>query len=547
MIVLPIVERELRVASRRAGTYWSRLVAALAAMALLVYLLVVLGKFFAPVAAGASMFRALSNLALVWALLAGVRGTADCLSAEKREGTLGLLFLTDLKAHDVVLGKLAATSLNAFYGLLAILPVLALPILMGGVAAGEFWRMALVLLNALFFSLGAGLLVSAGSRVGRKAGGGTLLLVFVFTAGLPMAGTIVQVRNGPGLAANLLFQCSPWFTSLWALGTRPPGALAEFWTSVALVHGCSWCFLLLACLILPRVWRDKPAAGGWLRWREWVRDFHFGNAARRHAFRERALAVNPIYWLASRERLARIYPWIFLVSMVAIWFWGWWLDRQMFRLGGALILTYVTHFFFKNWVAGMACGGFAADRDQGALELLLSTRLTVPELVRGQWLALVRQFGWPVLALVLLDVALLVNGLMGRTENPAEFGEWRLMMAANVVVFVADVIALGWLGLWRGVSSRSTQSAVSRTLATILLLPWAGVLAVILLNVVFDLRVARPTVFVLLWLGLSLGVDIAVAVRAQESLLQNLRRAATERFSHARAGKRGWWGREVAE
>ena len=36
---------------------------------------------------------------------------------------LGLLFLTDLRGHDIVLGKLAATSLRAVFGLVAIVPV----------------------------------------------------------------------------------------------------------------------------------------------------------------------------------------------------------------------------------------------------------------------------------------------------------------------------------------------------------------------------------------------------------------------------------------
>jgi ABC-type transport system involved in multi-copper enzyme maturation permease subunit len=57
-------------------------------------------------------------------LLAGLFLTSDCLSEEKREGTLGLLFLTDLKSHDIVLGKFVATALSALYCLLALLPVM---------------------------------------------------------------------------------------------------------------------------------------------------------------------------------------------------------------------------------------------------------------------------------------------------------------------------------------------------------------------------------------------------------------------------------------
>src|SRR5439155_13703005 len=123
---------------------------------------------------GSKLFNLLSSLAFGFTLFAGLRSTSDSLSSEKREGTLGLLFLTDLKGYDVVLGKLAATSLGAFYGMLAVLPVLAIPLLTGGVTAGTFWRVALVLLNTLFFSLACGIFVSAISKNERKALGGTL-------------------------------------------------------------------------------------------------------------------------------------------------------------------------------------------------------------------------------------------------------------------------------------------------------------------------------------------------------------------------------------
>src|SRR5215469_11630653 len=106
------------------------------------------------------MFSVLTFYAFGLCLLAGVFFTAHSLTEEKREGTLGLLFLTDLKGYDVVLGKFAAVSLNAFYALLALMPMTALPLLLGGVTGAEFWRMALALINALFFSLAAGICVS---------------------------------------------------------------------------------------------------------------------------------------------------------------------------------------------------------------------------------------------------------------------------------------------------------------------------------------------------------------------------------------------------
>src|SRR5437660_11503500 len=152
MTFLPIVERELRVTARRRGTYWNRALSALAGILIFGGALIFEAQA-PPKELGKHVFDILSGLFLLSSLAAGVRYTADCLSEEKREGTLGLLFLTDLRGYDVVLGKLAATSLNGFYGLLAVFPVLAVPLLMGGVTNSEFWRMVLVLINACLFSL----------------------------------------------------------------------------------------------------------------------------------------------------------------------------------------------------------------------------------------------------------------------------------------------------------------------------------------------------------------------------------------------------------
>src|SRR5947209_10317361 len=123
MTLLPIVARELRVTARRRSIYRVRLAVALTAMFLAGIILVV--NLGAPQhQLGRQVFEGLSVLSIIYCLFSGRISTADCLSEEKREGTLGLLFLTDLKGYDVVLGKLAATSVSAFYGLLAMLPVL---------------------------------------------------------------------------------------------------------------------------------------------------------------------------------------------------------------------------------------------------------------------------------------------------------------------------------------------------------------------------------------------------------------------------------------
>src|SRR6266704_4533875 len=142
MTFLPIVERELQATARRRGTYWNRALSALAAILIFGGALIFEAQA-PPKELGKHVFNILSGLFLLSSLAAGVRYTADCLSEEKREGTLGLLFLTDLRGYDVVLGKMLATSLKNLYALIAVFPPLAIPFLLGSVSIGEFWRMTL--------------------------------------------------------------------------------------------------------------------------------------------------------------------------------------------------------------------------------------------------------------------------------------------------------------------------------------------------------------------------------------------------------------------
>src|SRR5438105_13426458 len=141
MKVLPVVGRELRAISRRPSAYWVRSGSALAAFVALGYVALIGAVGLSTASQGRDLFAILSYGALAYCLLAGVRGTSDALSQEKREGTLGLLFLTDLKGHDVVLGILVSVSINSIYGILAVAPPLALAFMLGGTNATQFVMM----------------------------------------------------------------------------------------------------------------------------------------------------------------------------------------------------------------------------------------------------------------------------------------------------------------------------------------------------------------------------------------------------------------------
>src|SRR5580700_6012058 len=217
MTFLPVVERELRVAARRRGTYWGRFVAAVIGAALAAWVLLAVEDTNEKI--GADLFEVVSTVVFLYATVAGTLVTCDCLSEEKREGTLGLLFLTDLKGHDVVLGKLAATSVNAFYGMLAVLPMLAIPFILGGVTRAEMLRVVLVAVVLVFFFLSIGLFVSALCRKDHRALGFSILIGLILVVSGPMA---AELRFPWPTAARLSSPASACFLAFDEIYSKQP-------------------------------------------------------------------------------------------------------------------------------------------------------------------------------------------------------------------------------------------------------------------------------------------------------------------------------------
>jgi ABC-type transport system involved in cytochrome c biogenesis permease component len=539
MIFLPIVERELRVAARRRGTYWNRAVSALVAILVCGWLFLVSARD--PIREiGKLLFSILSGLFFFSGLMAGIRFTADTLSEEKREGTLGLLFLTDLRGYDVVLGKLAATSVNAFYGLLAIFPVMAIPLLLGGVSGAEFWRMTLVLTNSLFFSLSAGIALSSVSRSARKAMTGTFLLVLLINGVSPALGAYVaHVKNSNAVSEWFLVP-SAGYAYVLAFDAMYRTRSELFATSVAVTHAMSWVFLLLASVAARRSWQDKPAGARKVRFRERWQQWSYGNAAQRKAFRTRLLNASPCYWLSGRQRLKPALVWAFVGLMGCLWVWGFLKWRDDWASDATYVVTaIILHTSLKLWVASEACQKLGPDYRSGALELLLSTPLTVREILRGQLLSLRRQFLWPVVFVVFIDFAFMAAGVGGSGGPDTTFWIW--LWLAGISVFVADVYTLGWVGLWVGLTAKHANRATSATVGRVLVLPWF-IWAVVLMGMSFlNLwnRFPYESGFILgLWFGASVAADLFFFLWSQYRLHHDLRDLATLRFV---AGRPLFW------
>lgn len=466
---LPIAERELRAAARRRGTYHFRWWAALLAVAVSFIWLGSRSRFALPGMASSPLFALQSAGAFGLALLAGAFFTSDCLSEEKRDGTLGLLFLTNLTARDIVVGKFAALSLSAFNGLLALLPVTAVPLLLGGVELAEFWRMTLALVNTLFFSLALGLSLSAFVTDYSRAVAGTLALLTVFGAGLPL---IAELVLSPSRYAgwSKLAWVSPFYPFACAGAATYALEPHKFWSTLLGSHLTGWFCLMLASARLAHSWRERDTAFP----RPALRSKQPQAGRRGGQHQSPKKRYDPVLRLVGNTPLLRCIVWVLALGG------GGWLWTGRFWLGQPAPEQLVSRgcaFLLKALFAFQACRFFVETRRNGALELLLCTPLRTEDLIAAQWRHLRRVFLWPVAVFLLLSWSTIVFGTSSSQagimtpRSPPD-----LESRANNALFLtaglgADTLAAGWFGMWLGLTGRKPGLAPGLTILAVLILP----------------------------------------------------------------------------
>lgn len=445
------------------------------------------------------------------------------------------MFLTDLRGYDVVFGKLAATSLNALYGLLAILPVLAVPMLLGGITNGEFWRVVLVLVNTFLFSLTIGIFVSALSRDARKALAANFALLLLLIVGIPAIGLTISYffhLNGP--FPGSFFSC-PMFSGYFALDNQYKLHKEYFWWSVGVIHGLTWLLVLLASWSVPRSWQDKPVAprrSSKTRWRDLWCEWSYGNAKNRGPFRKRLLDINAFYWLAGRARLKPAHVWTFLGLAGCWWLWGrlatgnLWLEEPV-NITMAVILNST----LKLWIALEAGQRLAEDQKIGALELLLTTPLTVRDIVRGQLLALRRQFLRPVLAVVVIELILMALSFQHSSQT-----EVVTTFVAAILMLAADMTALSWVAMANALSAKSLNHAIIKTISRVLILPWVGFGVVAMLANLWSALFSKTgwvpgwKFYLGWWFGLGIFIDLIYGLTARWRLQHRFRQFAMRHY-----------------
>ena len=351
--------------------------------------------------------------------------------------------------------------------LLAVLPVVVIPILMGGVSWQHAVLVALSSFSALCLALSASLVASSSTRTASRALVNAILLSFVIlvfhflgtgTFGLWQAGVWGRASLADALDAGVY---------LSGLGrefpTNSQGLTATMWAIIwqSLLFGTVLAmFLLLAAVMfaawqIRRNWREEPPA----RWVQATQRTFCTPVVAKGFFRrwmKRLLERNPIGWLERRTWTGRVLTWSWFAIIISMY--SAVLSNNTFFRGSSEMQTMVAWFLMGSIAASVAAS-FRRERESGVLELLLVAPMKTSEIIGGRLRGIWLQF------LPSVFILLFIWGYFATL-----FREER-MEFPKIFFFAGTFLTLPVIGLYFSVRSRSFISAFLMTLICGLVLP----------------------------------------------------------------------------
>ena len=497
--VWPVIQRELRAGSRGSVNFWLR-VAASGLASLFVFIASHVITDEPPATIGKILFYFLHCLLLLLILVTVPAMTADCIAREKREGTLGLLFLTPLTARGIVVGKTLVQALRAWNLWLAMLPTLTIPFMMGGVM---WWQIITAVdfeLCAVLIALAAGFMASSLAKTRNvafflaEALTGCLSLFFLFLVQTHFTGTIgMYYSSGPlaslapglGLVSGFADLTNGSQVARYGLSTSD-------WTWFLIVFVVFAFLVLLLSLFLSanRIqasWRDKPPTP---REQWWAK--HFCTVLFRDQFKRASRATldsNPIVWLQQYSWKARAAKWgLCLLFVVAQTLFA--LSSNLYKFNGFSELVEFLLVILAGIYTFVGVGSFLTEKKSGALELILITPLRVNHIISGRARGLWMLFLPAGLSLFLFHLALLWIG-----------GHWKYQNEINNILLNTWLFVLGFFAF----PFFATYAALRvKNLVLAGALAWLGILLSVILGTLLTFYLAdgsdpsnHPVAFIL--------------------------------------------------
>ncbi len=241
-----IVIRELRMLSRRRLLYGMRMV----------FLGLIFLTWFLPFISALDGEGILITVTFVSMVIFGIGAsvtTSDSISSERREKTLGLLMLTPLRPIAVMTGKLITGISQYLLCLFAVTPIIALPLLSGGVTWDDVMKCCLAIWTMTFLGLTVGFFWTTIFQDLKTSSTASFLTML----GLYFYPFIFLLANlFPGVRINdTIITLGPLFT----LATYSVVDLlsAKYFEAVATIFGAGATLLLAAYIAFRIVWKKE--------------------------------------------------------------------------------------------------------------------------------------------------------------------------------------------------------------------------------------------------------------------------------------------------
>lgn len=419
---------------------------------------------------GLALFTSLGFVQLVAMTLFTPVVTAGMVCGEKQANTLGLLFLTRLKAVQIVQDKGLSRILFMLYVCVVTLPFMFAALLFGGVEARQIIVAAANIFAVILLCGGISLLSSTLLKRYTAALAVAFSAVFLYLVMLPMlvgiCGELWSFRSGRVIAALNPFCSLAMSLDPYQMRTDP--LLAYSWVPNLVVGGAVYILgVALASGLLRRV--AFPGAYGRNRLQRTAaalsRLFLALHPSRLFS-RGATVDGNPVFWKESdllHDHLKLVL--IRIVDVLAVVYLGMlliaWIDSGKNALDDEE-LHMVAHFLafalLGMFTAVLAAGAFARERESGTLEVLLTTRLSGRTIVLGTFFGLVRS----ILPFVLAILAVIAIGAV--FSDDVVFG---IVPIVNIVVYYGFILAVG---MHASLACRTTVRAIAWTLGAMVTL-----------------------------------------------------------------------------
>ena len=470
MVISPLVERELQRALRKRWPHRVRVAAAIGSCLLAFFAFTASSRFPTPTASGRWLFFTMSTVILTLCALSGPFLTSLALREEKRTRMLDLLLLTKVGPLGILFSKLLTYSNPTVQILLSALPVITLPILLGGVSLNEALRMSLLCLATLSFSSITGLYAATLCFSGKSA---AILSGLILTS-LSLGSYIID-RMIPGLQGVYFL---PGVIQAFATSSDIAKQVSPltFWATIQSMIVLTIGFFVLSIRRIPRTTLGPSTA---IKTRPQSAS---GNSNLNHLDNRRQKSLrNPVRWL-GRKRQWKPLPAYVLIATTTTLIAGFFYFQSWFQLPTThlhlLIFPLLAHSVFKCMVTAKATHLISDCRQSGEMEILLSTPLRTSRIYTGFRTATLNGFRKLFIFVILTDVATLVFSSIN-LSNPGNDRILWLLTWGMVIMLVIDTWALIWIGLWEGSRGKNTVDAYFKTLRSAILYPLIGFIVTI--------------------------------------------------------------------